>query len=112
MALAEPGRLLINAGLCALAVNTSVVLDFGFWGRDERSALRSLGASVGAAVEVVYMPVKVVSRLRIGLRHTTAPPLSWSSRGRPLAACVSVGGGGGLTRSSSIARGPAVNIEE
>ena len=33
--------LLINAGLCALA-GTNVVLDFGFWGRDERRALRSL----------------------------------------------------------------------
>jgi GNAT superfamily N-acetyltransferase len=30
--------LLINAGLCALAAGTNVVLDFGFWGRDERSA--------------------------------------------------------------------------
>ena len=43
--------LLINAGLCALAVGTNVVLDFGLWGRDERSALRSLGASVGAVEE-------------------------------------------------------------
>jgi len=43
--------LLIYAGLCALAVGTNVVLDFGLWGRDERSALRSLGASVGAVEE-------------------------------------------------------------
>jgi predicted kinase len=50
--------LLINAGLYALAAGTNVVFDFGFWGRDERSALRSLGASVGAAVEVVYLPVQ------------------------------------------------------
>jgi predicted kinase len=44
---------LIKAGLCALAVGTNVVLDFGFWGREWRSALRSLEASVGAGVEVV-----------------------------------------------------------
>ncbi len=43
--------LLIYAGLCALAVGTNVVLDFGLWGRDECSALRSLGASVGAVEE-------------------------------------------------------------
>ena len=56
--------LLINAGLCALAVGTNVVLDFGFWGRDERSALRSLGASVGADVEVVYLRVEAVTQRR------------------------------------------------
>ena len=48
----------INAGLCALAVGTNVVLDFGLWGRDERSAMRSLGAAVGAGVEVVYLPIE------------------------------------------------------
>lgn len=56
--------LLINAGLRALAVGTSVVLDFGFWGRDERSALRSLGASVGAGVEIVYLPIEAVTQRR------------------------------------------------
>ena len=56
--------LLINAGLCALAVGTNVVLDFSFWGRDERSALRSLGASAGAAVEVVYLRVEEVTQRR------------------------------------------------
>lgn len=28
--------LFINAGLCALAVGTNVVLDFGLWGRDQQ----------------------------------------------------------------------------
>lgn len=66
--------LLINAGLCALAVGTNVVLDFGLWGRDERSALRSLGASVGAGVEVVYLPVdEVTQRQRVQERFLVRP---------------------------------------
>jgi predicted kinase len=66
--------LLINVGLCALAVGTNVVLDFGLWGRDERSALRSLGASVGAGVEVVYLPVEeATQRQRVQERFRTRP---------------------------------------
>ena len=63
--------LLIYAGLCALAVGTNVVLDFGLWGRDERSALRSLGASVGAvAVEESFI-CRLTSRL--------SASVSWSA---------------------------------
>ena len=66
--------LLINTGLCALAVGTNVVLDFGLWGRDERSALRSLGASVGAGVEVVYLPVdEATQRQRVQERFLVRP---------------------------------------
>jgi predicted kinase len=50
------GRLIWLA-LSALRVGTSVVLDFGVWGRDERSALRALAASVGAISELVYLEV-------------------------------------------------------
>jgi len=66
--------LLINAGLCALAVETNVVLDFGLWGRDERNALRSLGTSVGAGVEVVYLPVdEATQRQRVEQRFLARP---------------------------------------
>lgn len=47
------GRL-ISAALQALRLGTSVVLDYGLWGRDERSALRWLARSAGAACQVVY----------------------------------------------------------
>ncbi|GAA2711843.1 hypothetical protein Apa02nite_084860 [Actinoplanes palleronii] len=60
----EPGgkRWLLEGRLVALALDTlrlglDVVLDFGLWSRDERSALRSLAASVGASCEIVYLPV-------------------------------------------------------
>ena len=41
----------------ALAVGTSVVLDFGVWSKDERSAVRHLASSLGATCELVYMEV-------------------------------------------------------
>jgi predicted kinase len=50
------GRLIWLA-LCALRIGVNVVLDFGVWGKDERSALRALAASVGATSELVYLPV-------------------------------------------------------
>ena len=66
--------LLIYAGLCALAVGTNVVLDFGLWGRDERSAMRSLGAAVGAGVEVVYLPIEeATQRQRVQERFLVRP---------------------------------------
>ena len=50
------GRL-IWLGLSALRLGVNVVLDFGVWGKDERSALRALAASVGATSELVYVQV-------------------------------------------------------
>jgi predicted kinase len=48
------GRLIWIA-LSALRVGVNVVLDFGVWGKDERSALRALAASAGATCELVYL---------------------------------------------------------
>jgi predicted kinase len=50
------GRLIWLA-LSALRIGVNVVLDFGVWGKDERSALRALAASAGATSELVYLPV-------------------------------------------------------
>ena len=67
------GRL-ISVALQALRLGTSVVLDYGLWGRDERSALRWLAQSVGATSQVVYLPVdKDVQLTRIAHRQETAP---------------------------------------
>ena len=51
------GRLLWLA-LSALRIGVDVVLDFGVWGKDERSALRALATSVDATSELVYLPVE------------------------------------------------------
>ena len=47
------GRL-IQIGLRVLELGTSVVLDYGLWGRDERSALRQAAADLGAVVKMLY----------------------------------------------------------
>jgi predicted kinase len=67
------GRL-ISVALQALRLGTSVVLDYGLWGRDERSALRWLARSAEAACQVVYLPVeRNVQLARIAHRQETTP---------------------------------------
>jgi predicted kinase len=67
------GRL-ISLAFEALRLGTSVVLDFGFWGRDERTSLRFLAAPTGARCEVVYVPVDRETQLaRIAHRQATTP---------------------------------------
>jgi predicted kinase len=66
--------LLVSLALDALRLNVDVVLDFGLWGRDERSALRSLAGSAGAECEVVYLSVDRALQLhRIQERQVRAP---------------------------------------
>jgi predicted kinase len=67
------GRL-ISVALQALRLGISVVLDFGLWSRDERSALRWLARANNAACQVVYLPVaKDLQLSRIARRQETAP---------------------------------------
>lgn len=67
------GRL-ISLAVQTLRVGTCVVLDYGLWGRDERSALRWLARSAGAECKVVYLPVeKDVQLVRIAHRQETTP---------------------------------------
>ena len=47
------GRL-IQMGMRALELGIHVVIDFGLWSRDERSALRHAAADVGATVVTCY----------------------------------------------------------
>ena len=66
--------LLIQVALRMLRLGTSVVLDFGLWSRDERSALRWLARSAGASCRVVYLAVdRDVQRTRVAYRQATAP---------------------------------------
>ena len=41
----------------AAQLGINVVFDFGFWGKDERSALRWIAGAVGARSQVVYLPI-------------------------------------------------------
>lgn len=67
------GRLLW-LGLEALRLGTDVVLDFGCWSRNERSAIRWLVESAGAVCRLVYVPVDhETQRFRIAHRQSTTP---------------------------------------
>jgi predicted kinase len=48
---------LVQLGMRAAELGINVIFDFGFWGRDERSALRWIAGAVGARSEVVYLPI-------------------------------------------------------
>jgi len=66
------GRLLWLA-LAALRAGVDVVLDFGVWAREERSALRALAASAGATSELVLLEVDPdEQRRRVRARAGTA----------------------------------------
>ncbi len=57
------GRL-ISAALQLLRLDVNVVLDFGCWARDERSALRWLTEREGASFRLVYVPVDRATQLK------------------------------------------------
>ncbi|KKK04823.1 ATP-binding protein [Micromonospora sp. HK10] len=71
------GRL-IQIGLRALELGTNVVLDYGLWSRDERSALRRAAADRGARVELRYFDATPAEqRRRRDQRQAEAPDTTW-----------------------------------
>jgi predicted kinase len=80
------GRL-IQIGLRALELGTNVVIDYGLWGRDERSALRQAAADLGAIVEMLYFEITPAEqRRRLAQRQTEAPHTSWPMSDQELTA--------------------------
>jgi predicted kinase len=71
------GRL-IEIGLRALELGSNVVIDFGLWSRDERSALRQAAADRGAAVVMRYFEVSREEQRRcLDGRQARAPHTTW-----------------------------------
>src|SRR3954452_16223550 len=71
------GRL-IQIGMRALELGNNVVIDYGLWSRDVRSALRQAGADLGAAVEVHYFELEPAEqRKRLDERLAEAPHETW-----------------------------------
>ncbi|MGW6128638.1 AAA family ATPase [Cellulomonas sp. NPDC055163] len=71
------GRL-VEVALRALTLGVHVVLDFGLWSRDERSALRRAAADVGAVAQVRYLALTVEEqRRRLDRRHAEEPHTTW-----------------------------------
>ncbi|MEU2506443.1 ATP-binding protein [Streptomyces sp. NPDC007863] len=67
------GRMLWLA-LEAVRLGTDVVVDYGCWSRDERSAIRWLAEAEEACFRMVYLPVDAgTQRARIAHRRATAP---------------------------------------
>jgi predicted kinase len=63
---------LISVAVQVLRLGGSVILDFGLWGRDERSALRWLARSIGVGCRVIYLPIdEGVQLSRIRQRQAT-----------------------------------------
>ena len=84
------GRL-IEIGLRALELGVNVVIDFGLWGRDERSALRAAAASLGAAVEMRYFELTPAEqRQRLDRREAEEPHTTWHMSDEELATWAAV----------------------
>lgn len=79
------GRL-IEVGLRALELGLDVVVDFGLWSRDERSALRWAAADRGAAVELHHLvATPAEQRRRADRRQAAAPHTTWPMSDEELA---------------------------
>ncbi|HJQ44291.1 MAG TPA: ATP-binding protein [Jatrophihabitantaceae bacterium] len=79
------GRL-IQIGLRALELGVNVVIDYGLWSRDERSALRQAALDRGAAVEMHYFELtRAEQRRRLDLRQAEAPDTTWPMSDETLA---------------------------
>jgi predicted kinase len=71
------GRL-VDIALRALELGVNVIVDFGLWGRDERSALRQAAADLGAVVQLRYFDVTPAEqRKRLNRRHPEEPDTTW-----------------------------------
>ena len=104
------GRL-IEIGLRALELGTNVVIDFGLWGRDERSALRWAAADLGAMVEMRYFELSPVEqRRRLDQRLAEASDTTWPMSDEQLtewAGIIDVPTAGELDGSEPIDDAPA-----
>jgi predicted kinase len=80
------GRLIAIA-LRALELEVNVVVDFGLWSRDERTALRHAATAVGAATKVRYLELTAEQqRRRLDERQAREPHTTWPMSDDELAA--------------------------
>ena len=103
------GRL-VEIGLQALELGVNVVVDFGLWARDERSALRQAAADVGAAVQMRYFDLpRDEQRRRLDRRQAEEPHTTWHMSDKELAewaAIISVPTHGELDGSEPVGAPP------
>ena len=71
------GRLIWTA-IDILRAGSSVILDFGFWGWDERAALNWLAGTVGASTRTEYLPIdRATQAERVARRWRETPDQTW-----------------------------------
>lgn len=71
------GRLIWTA-IEILRAGSSVILDFGFWGRDERASLNWLASTVGATARTEYLSVdRETQAERVAQRWRETPKQTW-----------------------------------
>jgi predicted kinase len=71
------GRL-IEIGLRALSLGVNVVVDFGLWSKEERSALRQAAAELDVQVVIRYFDLtSVEQRSRLDRRQEEEPHTTW-----------------------------------
>lgn len=71
------GRLIWTA-VEILRAGASVILDFGFWGRDERASLSWLASTVGATARTEWLPVdRETQAERVAKRWRETPEQTW-----------------------------------
>ena len=71
------GRL-IWVAMRALKLHTNVILDFGFWSKDERSSLRWIAKQMGAKSQVIYLPIDMgAQQERVKNRFVETPNETW-----------------------------------
>ena len=78
------GRL-IEIGLRALELGNNVVIDYGLWGRDERSALRQAAEDLGAVVQMHYFEIDAAEQRRRLARRQAEAHTSWPMSDEELA---------------------------
>jgi predicted kinase len=62
----------------ALELGTNVILDFGFWAREEREDYRARAKEVGASSEVHFLDVPADELMRrLKIRNSQSSPLSF-----------------------------------
>ncbi|GIG21378.1 hypothetical protein Cch01nite_21020 [Cellulomonas chitinilytica] len=103
------GRL-IEIGLRALELGINVVVDFGLWSRDERSALRQAATDRGADVEMLYVELTPAEqRSRLDQRQADEPHTTWPMSDEELArwaGAIEVPSPGEIDGSEPVGRPP------
>ncbi|MBN8531119.1 MAG: AAA family ATPase [Alphaproteobacteria bacterium] len=70
--------MLWNVASRALALGTNVILDFGFWAREEREDYRSRAKTLGAGSEVHFLDVPTEELMRrLAIRNAQPSPTSF-----------------------------------